>query len=82
MFSTFNSHHFRSPRSLVAFFALLIVSQSICLSSGLRQPNRLTIVQSDLIDEIDAKKLEKLVQEKESVALYLCMCRPFAVCLT
>lgn len=69
MLSTFANHRFAS-----LLCTLLIVTQSICTSNALRQTSRLSSVQSDLIDEIDAKKLEKLVQEKESVALYLCTC--------
>lgn len=67
------------PVAFISILFLLIGNQLIFESNALRQSPRTSSVQSDLIDEIDAKKLEKLVQEKESVALYLCTCFFFLI---
>ena len=62
-----------SHTTFCGIFILLISFTYVNVGcEALKYQGRRTQVQSDLIDEIDAKKLEKLVEEKESVALFLC----------
>lgn len=55
----------------VLLSVILLLSSQIDLASSLKYGSRKSIVNSDIIDEIDGKKLEKLIQDEESVGLFI-----------
>lgn len=50
---------------------ILILFNQISLTNSLKYGARKSTVSSDIIDEIDAKKLEKLIQDEETVGLFI-----------
>lgn len=50
---------------------VLLLSSQINVAGALKYGSRKSLVNSDIIDEIDGKKLEKLIQDEESVGLFI-----------
>lgn len=55
----------------VVLSVLLLLSGQFDIASSVKYGSRKSIVNSDIIDEIDGKKLEKLIQDEESVGLFI-----------
>ena len=56
---------------IVTLSFILILFNQFNLTNSLKYGTRKSTVNSDLIDEIDGKKLEKLIKDEESVGLFI-----------
>lgn len=54
------------------FFRTLLAIYLLCFSTGDCARKRKPALQSDLIEEVDAKKLESYLEEEEYLAVFFC----------